>query len=51
MIHLFRVGMYICGRTIDGRMRDGGIPGLAIASAAEIVIVSVISAPPYSTYD
>ena len=29
MIHLFRVRMYICGRTIDGRIRDGGIPGWA----------------------
>ena len=50
MIHLFRVGMYICGRTIDGRIRGGGIPGLAIASArstdiaVEVVIFSVISA-------
>ena len=57
MIHLCRVGMYNCGRTIDGRIRGGGIPGSAITSArstdiaAEVVIVSVISAPPYRTYD
>ena len=50
MIHLCRVGMYNCGRTIDGRIRGGGIPGLAIASArstdiaVEVVIFSVISA-------